>query len=253
MKILDRLISFIFSLMMLVVAVILILIGLNMIQPKMVVDLISTYVLNPEYTQMGGFFNPMLIAGIVLLVLSLKTTVFLSLFKIKNKTPIIVKTRNGEVQISQDTIINTARTVTLTFDNVKDAAVYMVKKRNDRVIINEAIQVYSNTNIRELTDAISEEVRENISATTGVIVLKVNIKVKNVYSGRKEAPSKAIVYVPKQTPTEAEVFNVDEAVKKAEEAEAETETVETAKEAPKDEKQEEQKAEEQKDSKEEKH
>ena len=54
----------------------------------------------------------------------------------------------------------------------------MTKKRNDRVIITEAIQVYSNTNIRELTDAISEEVRENISATTGVIVLKVNIKVK---------------------------------------------------------------------------
>jgi uncharacterized alkaline shock family protein YloU len=206
---------------MLVVAVVLILIGARLIQPQMVVDLILAHCLNAEFLKVNGFFNPIMIAGIVLLLLSLKTTVFLSTFKIKNKTPIIVKTRNGEVQISQDTIENSAKAVTLTFDNVKDAQVTVIKKKNNRVIINEAIQVYSNTNIRELTDAILEEVRENISATTGVIVLKVNIKIKNVYSGRKEAPSKAIVYVPKQTPTEAEVFNVDEAVKKAEEAEAE--------------------------------
>ncbi len=196
MKFLDRLISFIFSLLFLVLSIVLILIGVGIIDPQMCIELVSERFLTRAIVAKGTF-NPITITGIVLLLLSLKTTVFLSLFKVKNRAPIAVKTRNGEVQIAQDTIVNTAKNQTLEYENVREVQASMVKK-NRGIIIYEAIQVYVNTNIRELTEAIQESVKQIIYATTGVNVLDVNIKVKNVYNGkRKDEPEKTTTPVVK--------------------------------------------------------
>ena len=61
----------------------------------------------------------------------------------------------------------------------------MAKKARG-IIVYEVIQVYVNTNIRELTEAIQESVKKIIYATTGVNVIDVNIKVKNVYNGKRK-------------------------------------------------------------------
>ncbi len=187
MRILDRIISFIFSIIMLVVSIILILVGIGKIEPAMIIDFLSTNVFNKEVIS-SGLFNPITIAGIVLFLAGIKTTVFLSLFKIKSRAPIVVKTKNGQIQIAQDTITSTARNATLAFDNIKDVQTNMVKKGKG-VVINENVQVYSNTNIRELTDEIQNAVREKVTSTTGVVVNHVNIKVKNIYAGKKKETS----------------------------------------------------------------
>ncbi len=178
MKFLDRLISFVFSLMFLVLAIVLILIGVGAIEPEMCLEFVGNNFLNSKMVAQG-LFNPITITGIVLLILALKTTVFLSLFKTRNRKPITVKTHNGEVQIAQETIINTARNQTLEYLNVREAQASMVKKSRG-IVIYESIQVYVNTNIRELTEAIQESVKKIIYATTGVNVVDVNSKVKNV-------------------------------------------------------------------------
>ncbi len=189
MRFLDRLISFIYSLLFLMLAVVLILIGTGVIDPKLCLELLENNFLNNSVIS-KGIFNPITITGIVLLILSLKTTVFLSLFKVKSRAPISVKTRNGEVQITQETIINTAKNQTLEYENVREVQASMVKKSKG-ILIYETIQVYVNTNIRDLTEAIQESVKKIIYATTGVNVLDVNIKVRNVYNGKKkEEPSK---------------------------------------------------------------
>ena len=184
MRVLDRIISFIFSLIMLVVSIVLILIGIGKIEPEMIIDFLSTYVFNKEVIS-SGLFNPITITGIVLFLAALKTTVLLSLLKAKSKAPIVVKTKNGQIQIAQETIMNTARNATLSFDNIKDVQTSMVKKGKG-VIIYENVQVYSNTNIRELTDDIQKEVKDKVTSTTGVVVNDVNIKIKNIYNGKKK-------------------------------------------------------------------
>jgi len=196
MRLVDRLISFIFSLIFLVLSIVLILIGTGVIDPQMCIDLVQKNLLNEEIVKQG-MFNPITITGIVLLLLSLKTTIFVSFLKEKSKAPITVKTNNGEVQIAQETIINTAKNQTLEYENVKEAQASMEKKARG-VIIYEIIQVYTNTNIRELTEAIQSSVKSIVYATTGVNVLDVNIKIKNVYNGkRKEEPeNKEIVIEP---------------------------------------------------------
>lgn len=185
MRALDRLISFVFSVIMLIVSLVLILLGTGVIEPQMVQDILGQYVLNEQVLK-SEFFNPVTIAGIVIFIASLKTTIFLSLFKVNDRAPIVVKHKNGELQIAQDTIVNTAKTATLSYDNVRDVQARMVKKRSG-IIIYEILQVYVNSNIRELTEEIQESVKEVIKSTIGVNVLDVNIRIKNIYSGKKAA------------------------------------------------------------------
>ena len=217
MKALDRIISFIFSVIMLEVAVVLILVGTRAIDSQMIIDTLSEKVFNPEVIS-SRIFNPITIGGIVLFLASLKTTIFLSLFNNKNKASITVKTKNGEIQIAQDSIISTAKNATMSFDNVKEVQAKM-RKKGKGIVIYESIQVYSNINIRELTIAIQEAVKEKINSTTGVIVKDVNINIKNIYNGKKRETLDNNVqeFVPvklvQDKPSDG-VFNVDEAVEK---------------------------------------
>ncbi len=187
MRVLDKIISFLFSIIMLVVSIMLILVGIGNIEPEMILHFLGENVFNKEVIA-SGIFNPITITGIVIFLAALKTTIFLSLFKIKSKTPIIVKTINGDIQIAQETITTTARNASLAFDNIKDVQAYMVKKGRG-VVVYENVQVYSNTNIRELTAAVQNAVKEQITSTTGVLVRDVNIRIKNVVAGGKKKDS----------------------------------------------------------------
>ena len=188
MRFLDRLISFVFSLIFLALSIVLILLGTGVIEAQLCKEVLANSVFNPKILE-SGLFNPITITGIIVLLCSLKTTVFMSLFRINDRKPIVVKHKNGEVQIAQDTIINTAKTATLAFDNVRDVQAKMVKKRMG-IIIYEVIQVYVNSNINELTESIQYSVKEVIKATVGVNVQDVNIRVRNVYSGKKPETEK---------------------------------------------------------------
>ena len=217
MRALDRLISFIFSIIILIISITLILVGLKIVEPRVISDLLSTYVLNENVIN-EKLFNPITISGIVLLILSLKTTVFLSLFKVRDRAPISVRGKNGEVQISQDTIINTARSVALSYDNIKDVQARMAKKGNG-VIIYEIVQVYVDTNIRELVEAVQEDVKRTVMANIGVNVADVNIKIKNIFAQKKKEEVAEVKEEPKAEVAIEEVKeeeDVEKIVKKAE-------------------------------------
>ncbi len=208
MRALDRLISFIFSIIILIISITLILVGIRVVEPRVISDLLSTYVLNESIVS-EKLFNSITITGIVLLLLSLKTTVFLSLFKVRDRAPISVKSKNGEVQISQDTIINTARNVALSYDNIKDVQARMAKKRNG-VIIYEIVQVYVDTNIRELVEAVQEDVKRTVMANIGVNVVDVNIKIRNIFAQKKK---EEVDEQPKEEANKEEVVEVVEEAK----------------------------------------
>jgi len=184
MRALDRLISFVFSVIMLILSIVLILVGIGVVNPQMIIDMLNNHVFVLEMIE-ANTFNVLTIVGIVLLLASLKTTIFLSLFKVKDKSPILVKTQNGEVEIAQETITNTVRNVGLSFDNIKDVQAKMIKKGKN-VVIYAMVMVYAETNIRETTEEMQKQVKEVIKATTGVNVTEVNIKVKNIYQKSKK-------------------------------------------------------------------
>jgi len=200
MRALDRVISFIFSVIMLIVSVVLILVGIGVVDSQMIIDMLNQYVFAKEMIN-SEMFNPLTITGIVLFLASLKTTIFLSLFKVKDKSPILVKTPNGEVEIAQETITSTVKNVAISFENIKDVQAKMIKKRKG-VAIYAMVLVYANSNIREITEEMQKQVKEIIKATTGVNVLEVNIKVKNIYQKQKKNEESAKVIVSKKQETE---------------------------------------------------
>lgn len=173
MKFLDRLINFIFSLIMIIVSVVVLLVIFDFTSASYVNDIINTYVWNLEYRQI------VIGVAIVVFLAGLKTTIFLSDFKKKKKIPIMVRSDNGNVQIASETIESTAKAVAKNYEEVKEVNAKMVN-RTKGVEIYMSILVSQDTNIRALTREIQEEVKNKVHDTTGVFVLNTDIKVKNI-------------------------------------------------------------------------
>ncbi len=179
MKYLDRFISFIFALVILILAITVILVNFDCVTEDSIFSILHEYVFEEGVSQIS------LIVAIVVVVLALKVTIFNSNFKSKDKAPIMVETNNGLVEISQDTIDNTVRGVASEFSEIKEVQAKMFKKKKG-IDIYTAISVLSNTNIRQLTSDFQERIGQVIDETTGIKVLSTNIKVKNIYDKSKK-------------------------------------------------------------------
>lgn len=179
MKLLDKLINFIFSLVMLIVSVVVLLVLFNFIDAEYVNSLIN------EYVWGNGNRLIVIVISVIVFLAGLKTTIFLSDFKKKRKIPIMVDSENGSVQIAGEMIESTARAVALTHEEVKDVNVKMVNKSKG-VDVYMSLLVAQDTNIRNITKQIQDEVKEKINETTGVVVLNTDIKVKNIVEKNKK-------------------------------------------------------------------
>ncbi|MBQ9267092.1 MAG: alkaline shock response membrane anchor protein AmaP [Clostridia bacterium] len=189
MKFIDKLISFIFSLAILVLAITVILVLIGYVSTDRVYGIIGEYVFAENVKQIS------LITAIVVVLAVLKVTIFNSSFKSKDKGPILVETNRGMIEISQDTIDNTVRSVASEFPEVKEVQAKMVKK-NKGIKIYAAISVLANTNIRALTAQLQERIEQVIDETTGIKTLSTNIKVKNIYEKNKKAVKSEVKVAP---------------------------------------------------------
>lgn len=202
MKLLDRLINFIFSLTMLVISTVILLVIFNFIDSNYINSLINNYVWSTDYRAI------VIVVSCIVFLAGLKTTIFLSDFKKRKKIPIMVNSSNGSVQIAQETIESTAKAVALSHEEVRDVNVKMINKSKG-VDIYMSILVTQDTNIRNITTEIQEEVKNKVDETTGVLVLNTDIKVKNIVEKNKKVVSdnnaKPINEQVKIQPVEAEV------------------------------------------------
>ena len=219
MKYLDRLINFIFSLVILVLTVIIVLVSAGFLEYDVVDSFIRNNIFNAENNTITC------IIAIVAFCASLKTTFFLSKVNNKKKSNIMVDTTHGKIQIAQETIENTAKNVVKDYEAIKDAQVKMVKERKG-VNVYMSLLVVPNTNIIELSSKVQDEVKEAIQDTTGVKVNNVDIKIKNIAENR----GKSKVKVSEEKVVKQEiVVPADNASLKEENIEAEaTESIEDA-------------------------
>ncbi len=174
MKLLDGFISFVFSIVILVLAIAIVLVLTGFTTDVFIIETLNNYVFNVAY------HDTVLIVSIVCILAALKTTIFHSCFKSKDNTPIMVESEHGKVEIAQETITNTVKSVAMNLSNVKDINAKMEKKRNG-IVIFANLSVLANSNIKALTEELQSKVIEVIKETTGVKVLDVNIKVRNIY------------------------------------------------------------------------
>ncbi len=178
MRYLDRLINFIFSLVILVLAIVVIMVSAGFVG----YDNVDSWIRLNIFSTANN--TTTCIVAIVTLIAALKTTVFLSRMNPKRKNTILVDTNHGKIQIAAETIENTAKTVVKDYEEIKDVQVKMVKEKRG-IKVYMALLVLPNTNIIELSAKVQDEVKEAIEDTTGVKVNNVDIKIKNITESRK--------------------------------------------------------------------
>lgn len=178
MRYLDRLINFIFSLVILVLAIVVIMVSAGFVG----YDNVDSWIRLNIFSTANN--TTTCIVAIVTLIAALKTTVFLSRMNPKKKNTILVDTNHGKIQIAAETIENTAKTVVKDYEEIKDVQVKMVKEKRG-IKVYMALLVLPNTNIIELSAKVQDEVKEAIEDTTGVKVNNVDIKIKNITGSRK--------------------------------------------------------------------
>lgn len=173
MRFIDRLISFIFDLFVIVLAVTILLVTTNIINYSVVDGLLNDYVFNADY-------NIIVIAVSAIVILAgLKITVFSSTLGSKAKKNILVDTEHGRIQIAQETIENIAKNVIKNYSQVKDVQARMAKASRG-INMYMVLLVYQNTNIKDVVTKVQSDVKAQIEATTSVPVRNVDVKIRNV-------------------------------------------------------------------------
>lgn len=173
MKFLDKLISFIFDLAIIIIAFTVILVMTNMVKLEVVNGILNEYVFNFEYQTII-----ISIAAIVILA-ALKITVFSSSLSSVAKKNIFVNTPHGKIQIAQETIENIAKNVVREHPSIRDVQARMTKAGKG-INMYTVLLVNQNTNIKDVVTKVQDGIKKQIEETTSVKVKNVDVKIRNV-------------------------------------------------------------------------
>ena len=188
MRFLDRLISFLFDVIVIVLALTVILVMTNVVSYNVVNGILTDYVFNMNYQVM------IISIAVVVVLLGLKITVFSSVLTSPAKRNIFVDTPHGKIQIAQENIEGIAKNVIKNYEQEKDVQARMTKARKG-INMYMVLQVYHNTNIKDVVSRVQNDVKEQIVATTGVAVHNVDVKIKSNLANRSHADNKVVKVV----------------------------------------------------------
>ena len=184
MKILDKIILVIYSMIVLLESVIAIFLIFGWTKVETLV-LITKDVLN-NYVA----YNIVFALSIIFIMLSIKTILFSSSKEKKDESKkqdklgdgVVLENDEGKLVISRDTIEKLASDVVRNFKNVQDFRTKVVIDAKNNIAIIIELQILQDTVIHDLNTNLQMQVKENIKKVTELDVKEVNIKVKNIIS-----------------------------------------------------------------------
>lgn len=176
MKFIERIILTVFSIIMLIISI---------LSTLCLIGLVNVSTFEKIYT---GIINNSLYSKILLginIIIAL-----LSLYGIfvdnnskenKNKTNgILLENNNGKLLISKETLENLVNEVAQKFEGAKEVTSKVYFDKENNVIIDVNLYVFSNTIIKELSTNLQEKIKEKIKATADLDIKSINIKVKDI-------------------------------------------------------------------------
>ena len=182
MKILDKIILVIYSMIVLLESVIAIFLIFGWTKVETLV-LITKDVLN-NYVA----YNIVFALSIIFIMLSIKTILFSSSKEKKDESKkqdklgdgVVLENDEGKLLISRDTIEKLASDVVRNFKNVQDFRTKVIIDAKNNIAIVIELQILQDTVIHDLNTNLQMQVKENIKKVTDLDVKEVNIKVKNI-------------------------------------------------------------------------
>ena len=184
MKIIDKIILNIYSLIILIESIIVILLVFGWAKIETILYII-TDMLNNNIA-----YNILFGISVVFIILSIKAMLFkgssdkTDVVETKRKEKmgegVLIENEDGKLLISKETIERLANSVVKNFDNIQDARTKVIIENKKDITILIELQILQNTVIRELNADLQSKIKEVIKEATELEINEVNIKIKNI-------------------------------------------------------------------------
>ena len=178
MKILDRISLTIFSILILIIAIIICVLAFGWVSPEVIYNGIKT-VLNNSVTT-----KSILIIAVVCILLALKSIFFSTDKKEINgiKDGILLENSDGQLVISKTTLEELVNNIVKGFDSAQDVSSKIVLDEERNLIVNVIMSVKETAVIKELSNNLQTKIKSAIKKTSDLEVKEVNISIKELHS-----------------------------------------------------------------------
>ena len=183
MKFLDRLGLVLFSIIILVLAVVTVVVSLEWLDINDVVYALNNYILSSEM--------PRRIAIIIAAVLGLyaiKCIFFNSFSKNSDsrRENILLESENGKLLVSKDTIENITNTVVKKYDTAENVITRVNIEDSHNVSVYITLFVEPDTVIKDLAARVQTDVKAAVKNSVDLDLKSVNIKIKNIVNKKEK-------------------------------------------------------------------
>ena len=185
MKIIDRIILSIYSLIMLIESIITILLIFGWAKFESIGYIIEDMLNN------SVAYNTVFAISVIFIILSIKAMLFNSSRsketaesegrrKDKMGEGVLIENEDGKLLISKDTIERLANSVVKNFLNIQDARTKVLIDSKNNIAIVVELQILQNTVIKDLNANLQSRIKEVVKQATDLEVNEVNVKIKNI-------------------------------------------------------------------------
>ncbi len=176
MKFLDKLGLALFSIITLVIAIVLCLIGFGWMDPTIFSILIGKVLISQTYTYI------MIAVCILLMLLAIRCIFFSEVDEKKEEdnSGILLQNEDGKLLITVETLKNMVNGVCMDFKEIVKSETEVSITKENEIIINVAIDVAHNTVIKNISSKLQTEIKRVIKIATGLDIESVNVRIRNV-------------------------------------------------------------------------
>lgn len=182
MKILERIIVIVFSIIILIASIFSVLLVLGWAS----IDFINEVIFN--ILNNSTVYNSILLISSICIILAIKCIFFSSNSTSKEdyRTGVLLENEDGKLIIAKDTIENLVNSVTKKFEGATEVQTKVILDKENTITINVSLLVKENAIIKDLSANIQSQVKETIKRTSDLDVKQINIKVKNIEISKKD-------------------------------------------------------------------
>ena len=184
MKIIDKIILNIYSLIILIESIIVILLIFGWAKIEAIIYIIKDMLNN------NIAYNILFGISVVFIILSIKAMLFknsrdkIDLVETRRKDKmgegVLIENEDGKLLISKETIERLANSVVNNYDNIQDARTKVIIYNKNEITILIELQILQNTIIKDLNANLQLRIKDIIKEATELEVKEVNIKIKNI-------------------------------------------------------------------------
>lgn len=183
MNLLKEVVLIIFSLLLIAVTAVYSVVLIGLVDINFLLDIHKELLDNPNlrYTMLG--------INILIMVLAIVAIFGGPSKKESKKTGVLLENEKGKLLISKETLENLVNSVLKGFDNVHMNAIKTELDEDSKLNVNVSISVGENIIIKDLSNAIQNQVKETIKKASDLDVKNVNISIRGIIEDKKAADS----------------------------------------------------------------